>query len=100
MPTAGKFCTLSSPSEHHPFYTIILELIQPLLFICSGWDLDQTVIRPIRQVVRRSSIRGLKDDYHHVDTDVVLIEGEVHREKAVSVAPHFRSHTFSHDGQY
>ena len=57
----------------------------PPLFNCSGWDLDQTVIRPIRQVVRRSSVRGFKDDYHRVDTDVVLIEGEVHREKAVSI---------------
>ena len=55
----------------------------------------------MRQVVPRSSIRGFKDDYYHVDTDVVLTEGEVHvGRKPVSTSPHFRSHTFLHDGQY
>ena len=43
-----------------------------------AWELDKTVIRPIKQVALRSSIRGFNNDYYHVDTDVVLIEGEVH----------------------
>ena len=55
-----------------------------------AWELDKTVIRPIKQVAPRSSIRAFKDDYYHVDTDVVLIEGEVHMgTKPVSIAPHF-----------
>jgi hypothetical protein len=59
-------------------------------FPYSGWDLEKTVTQPIRQVVPRSSIRGFKDDYYHVDTDVVLIEGEVHLwRKPVSIGPHF-----------
>jgi hypothetical protein len=79
---------------------LFLELIQPLSFTCSGWELERTVTLPIKQVVPRSSIRGFKDDYYHVDTDVVLIEGEIHvGRKPVSIAPHFRSHTFLHDGQ-
>ena len=72
-----------------------LELTQHL-FTCSGWELDKTVIQPIRQVVPRSSIRGFKDDYYHVDADVVLLEGEVHAgRKPVSIMLHFRSHTCS-----
>ena len=43
----------------------------------------------------RSSIRGFKDDYYHVDTDVVLIEGEIHvMRKPVSIGPHFLSHSY------
>ena len=85
-----------------PFFTrLFLELIQPLPFTCSGGELEKTIIQPIRQVVPRSSIRGFKDDYYHVDTDVVLIEGEVHvGRKPVSIAPHFCSHLFLYDGQY
>ena len=57
-----------------------------------AWELDKTVIRPIKQVAPRSSIRGFKDDYNHVNTDVVLIEGEVHvGTKPVSIAPHICS---------
>ena len=78
---------------------IILELIRPLHFTCSAWGLDKTVIQPIKQVVPRSSIRGFKDDYYHVDADVVLIEGEIHVDrKPVSIAQHFHSYTCSHDG--
>jgi hypothetical protein len=54
-----------------------------------AWELDKTVIRAIKQVAPRSSIRGFKDDYYHVDTDVVLIEGEVHQgTKPVSILAH------------
>ena len=106
MPTAGKFCTLSSPSEHHGFsffYMIVLKAnpTPPLHLFLSpssmAWELDRTVIRPIKQVAPRSSIRGFKDDYYHVDTDVVLIEGEVHvGRKPVSIAPDFCSRTCIH----
>jgi hypothetical protein len=51
-----------------------------------AWELDKTVIRSIKQVAPRSSIRGFKGDYYHVDTDIVLIEGEVHSgRKPVSI---------------
>jgi hypothetical protein len=104
MPMAGKFCTLSFRGAYHnfsPFYTIISELIQSLPFTCSGWDLDKTVIRSMKQVVPRSSILGFKDDYYRIDTDVVLMEGEIHAgRKPVSIAPRFRTHTFLHDGRY
>ncbi|SRR6266481_3860380 len=101
MTTAGKSCTPSYPSEHHGFflfYTIIFRADSnlprhPFLSSSRGWDLDKTVIWPIRQVVPRSSIRGFKDDYYHVDTVVVVTEGEVHLgRKAVSNFPHFRVH--------
>jgi hypothetical protein len=98
MPTAGKFCTLSSPSEHFSFFYMIVLKVNPTpphhLFLSpssKAWELDKTVIRPVKQVAPRSSIRGFKDDYYHVDTDVVLIEGEVHvGTKPVSIAPCFR----------
>jgi hypothetical protein len=57
-------------------------------FMTRLYDLDKPVARPLKQVVSRGSIRGLKDDYYHVDTDVVLIAGEVHGgTKAVSTTP-------------
>jgi hypothetical protein len=57
-------------------------------FMTRRLDLDKPVVRPVKQVVYRGSIRGLKDDYYHVDTDVVLIAGEVHSgTKAVSTTP-------------
>jgi len=51
-------------------------ILIPLLSI-SG-SVDRTVVSPIRQLAPRSSIRGFKDDYHHVDADVVLLAGETH----------------------
>ena len=57
-------------------------------FMTRVFDLDKPVVRPLKQVVSRGSIRGLKDDYYHVDTDVVLIAGETHvGAKAVSTTP-------------
>jgi hypothetical protein len=38
----------------------------------------KTVVRPIRQVAHRSTIRGFRDDYYHVDSDVVVVAGETH----------------------
>jgi hypothetical protein len=97
MPMAGKFCTLSTQSKHHgfsPFHPMTFRANPTLplhLFLspsCSGWEFDKTVIWPIKQVVPRSSIRGFKDDYYHVDTDVVLLTGEVHLyRKPVSIVP-------------
>jgi hypothetical protein len=93
MPTAGKFCTHSSHRAYHGFPLVTrlffgANLTPP--FTRSGWELEKTVILPIRQVVRRWSIRGFKDDYYHVDTDVVLMEGELHSgRKPVSISLHF-----------
>ena len=67
-------------------------------FMTRLFDLDRPVVRPLKQVVSRGSIRGLKDDYYHVDTDVVLIAGEVHLgTKAVSTTPQLCSLTVSHE---
>lgn len=52
-------------------------ILIPLLSI-SGLELDRTVVTPIRQLAPRESIRGFKDDYYHVDADVVLLAGETH----------------------
>ena len=85
------------------FTRLYLELIQILSFTvtCSGWELEKTIIRPIRQVVPRSSIRGFKDDYYYVDADVILVEGEIHsKRKPVSIAPHFSPSHILLDGQY
>ena len=53
-------------------------------------ELDRTIIQPIKQVAPRSSIRGFKDDYYHVDSEVVLLSGETHVwRKPVRIPPHF-----------
>ncbi|KAI9512605.1 hypothetical protein F5148DRAFT_1373098 [Russula earlei] len=40
-----------------------------------GMDYAKTIVNPINEVVHRSTIRGFKDDYYHVDTDVVILAG-------------------------
>jgi hypothetical protein len=48
----------------------------------------KTIVYPIRQVARRSTIRGFKDDYYDVDADVVVLAGETHHHrKPVSSPP-------------
>ncbi|KAF8481624.1 hypothetical protein DFH94DRAFT_825446 [Russula ochroleuca] len=47
-------------------------------FSSHEFGLEKTIVQPMKQVVLRSSIRGFKDDYHHVDSDVVLLAGETH----------------------
>jgi hypothetical protein len=54
-------------------------------------DYAKTVVNPIRQVAKRSTIRGFKDDYYHLDADVVVLAGETHLyRKPVSNASHSR----------
>ena len=54
-------------------------------------DLAKIVVNPTRQVAKRSTIRGFKDDYYHVDADVVVLAGETHSgRKAVSNSSHSR----------
>ena len=94
MPTAGKFCTRSSPREHHdfsPFCMFIEPLLDVILFPSSNkYELERSIIQPIKQVAPRSSIRGFKDDYFHVDSDVVLLSGETHVwRKPVRISPHY-----------
>ena len=61
------------------------------------FNLERTIIRPIKEVAPRSSIRGFRDDYYRVGTDVVLVEGEIHLlVNTVSIAPYFRSLTCVH----
>ena len=82
MPTAGKFCTPSSPREYHgfsPFHMVIDHSSNMILSLSSNkYELERAIIQPIKQVAARSSIRGFKDDYYHVDSDVVLLAGETH----------------------
>jgi hypothetical protein len=98
MPTAGKFCTRSSPREHHGFSPLYIVIEPSLNIILSSsstkFELESTITHPIKQVAPRSSIRGFKDDYYHVDSDVVLLSGETHVwRKPVRIAPHFLSRT-------
>lgn len=41
-------------------------------------DYTKTVIKPTTQVARKSSLRGLVQDFGHVQQKVLLIEGEIH----------------------
>ncbi|KIM22748.1 hypothetical protein M408DRAFT_28494 [Serendipita vermifera MAFF 305830] len=43
-----------------------------------GMEYIKSVVNPIKHVARYPSLRGLKDDFHHVNQDVLLLEGEVH----------------------
>ncbi len=46
------------------------------------------IVNHSKQVAQRSSIRGFKDDYHDVDADVVVLDGETHlHTKPVSSCP-------------
>jgi len=54
-------------------------------------DYAKTVVNPNRQVAKRSTIRGFKDDYYHLDADVVVLAGETHLyRKPVSNRSHSR----------
>ncbi|KAH9952603.1 hypothetical protein BC827DRAFT_1274389 [Russula dissimulans] len=43
-----------------------------------GMEFAKSVVQPIKEVVPRSTIRGFKEDYYHVDADVVVLAGETH----------------------
>jgi len=43
-----------------------------------GRDLAKTVVQPIKEVVHRSTLRGFKEDFYHVDADIVVLSGETH----------------------
>ena len=54
-------------------------------------DYAKTVVQPIRQVTKRSTIRGFIDDYYDVDADVIVLAGETHLyRKPVSNSSHSR----------
>ncbi|KAH9980621.1 hypothetical protein BJV74DRAFT_887716 [Russula compacta] len=59
-------------------------------FSSKAWDFEKSIVRPLKQVVPRSSIRGFKDDYYEVDADVVVLAGETHfLRKPVSISASF-----------
>jgi hypothetical protein len=61
-----------------------------ILLSISTMELDRQVVTPIKQVSPRSSIRGFRDDYSHLDADVVVLAGEIHvGRKVVSRLPSF-----------
>jgi hypothetical protein len=43
-----------------------------------GMDFAKTVVQFIKEVVPRSTIRGFRDDYYHLDADVLVLAGETH----------------------
>ena len=84
----GRFYTPLKTCEHSRFfYTwFLLNFFQSL-----GMEYAKTVVNPIRQVARRSSIRGFSDDYYNLDADVVVLAGETHLyRKPVSNSPRSR----------
>jgi hypothetical protein len=38
----------------------------------------KTVVQSIKEVAHRTSIRGFKEDWYHVNADVVILAGETH----------------------
>jgi hypothetical protein len=104
MPTAGKFYTPSSPREHYglsPFTWLLIPSLNMILPpLSTKYELESTIIQPIKQVAPRSSIRGFKDDYYHVDSDVVLLSGETHvwrKPVRISLAHAYVVHTANSD---
>jgi hypothetical protein len=66
-------------------------IMSPSSFV---YELDRAIIQPCKQVTARSSIRGFKDDYYHLDSDVVLLAGQTHIwRKPVRIVPHYISRT-------
>lgn len=43
-----------------------------------GMDYSKTVIKPIRHVVQRESLRSFLDDFGDIDANVVHLAGEIH----------------------
>jgi len=66
------------------------DLLFSLVLLASiGQDLAKTIVQPAKEVARRSTIRGFKEDFYHVDADVVVLSGETHNNrKPVSMPPH------------
>ena len=62
----------------------------PRLLSSLGMDFAKTVVQVTRDVVPRSAIRGFRDDYYHLDADVVVLAGETHVSKPVSRPSHSR----------
>jgi len=46
-----------------------------------GMDFAKTVVQFSREVVLRSTIRGFRDDYYHLDADVLVLAGETHNNR-------------------
>lgn len=53
-------------------------------------DYTKTVVDPIRQVVKRSSLRGFVEEYGDREEDVVIVAGETHlfRKPVRIIAPY------------
>ncbi|CAE6424929.1 unnamed protein product [Rhizoctonia solani] len=43
-----------------------------------GMDYTKSVVEPIKQVAPRSRLRGMFDDYNHIDAEVLVLAGETH----------------------
>ena len=82
-----------------PLFTCLLSPLLNIVLSPSSikYELERTITQPIKQIARRSSIRGFKDDYYHVESDVVLLAGETHAwRKPVRIAPHYLFRTCLH----
>jgi hypothetical protein len=60
--------------------SLTMNVIDILLTYPERRDMEyaKCVVTPIRQVAPRTSLRGLQEDYEHINADVVLLEGEIH----------------------
>lgn len=43
-----------------------------------GMDFTKTTIKPLRQVTKKTRVRGFVEDFQHIRAKILLIEGEVH----------------------
>lgn len=43
-----------------------------------GLDYNKAVVEPSRQVAPLHELRGVANDWGHIDADVLLLEGEIH----------------------
>ncbi|QRW19286.1 O-FucT domain protein [Rhizoctonia solani] len=43
-----------------------------------GMDYTKSVVEPIKQVAPRSRLRGMFDDYNHINEEVLILAGETH----------------------
>ncbi|KAI0308222.1 hypothetical protein B0F90DRAFT_1807467 [Multifurca ochricompacta] len=64
-----------------------------------GMDYAKTVVSPAKEVVYRSSIRGFRDDYYHVDADVIVLAGETHLYRGYALHGGARTHQICKHGR-
>ena len=81
----GPSCTRSEGELIYVLSRSDFGLITVNLSISS--DQHKSVVEPLKQVARRELLHGLVDEYRDVTEDVILLEGETHRDRpSVSIS--------------